>query len=138
MNGVRIIKHLTMTHWHVNRAFPSSVLAAIEQAIKVAERTHAGEMCFAVEGALHTGALLKGQFDIAPHRMSTTFLTSFVRCFHDPRTRPRDDREAGLREQSRGLGRCCVLRIVRAGSCRSKNCHALCNFRERIKAFDKF
>lgn len=61
MNGARIIKHLTMTHWHVNRAFPSAVLAAIEQAIKVAERAHAGEICFAVEGALHTSALLKGQ-----------------------------------------------------------------------------
>jgi len=61
MNGTRIIKHLTMTHWHVNRHFPSAVLTAIENAIKLAERTHTGEICFAVEGALHTRSLRIGQ-----------------------------------------------------------------------------
>lgn len=61
MSGARIIKHLTMTHWHVNQVLPSTALAAIEQTIKLAERTHSGEICFAVEGALHTRALFKGQ-----------------------------------------------------------------------------
>lgn len=61
MNGARIIKHLAMTRWHLDRAFPSTALAAIEEEIKLAERSHTGEICFAVEGALHTGPLFRGQ-----------------------------------------------------------------------------
>ena len=61
MNINRITKHLLLTHWQVNRAFPRQTLTAIEQAIKASESTHVGEIRFAVEGALHGAALLKGQ-----------------------------------------------------------------------------
>jgi len=57
----RIIKHLTMTHWQVNQTFPSDTLRSIENAIKAAETTHLGEIRFAVEGALHSTPLFKGQ-----------------------------------------------------------------------------
>jgi uncharacterized membrane protein len=61
MNIKRIAKHLLMTHWQVNRAFPSQTLIDIEQAIKASETAHVGEIRFAVEGALHTTPLFKGQ-----------------------------------------------------------------------------
>lgn len=57
----RIIRHLAMTHWRVGRAFPCIALNAIEQAIKSSETAHLGEIRFAVEGALHTTALFRGQ-----------------------------------------------------------------------------
>ena len=50
-----------MTSWQVNRAFPRQTLLAIEQAIKASEAAHAGEIRFAVEGALDGAPLLKGQ-----------------------------------------------------------------------------
>ena len=61
MNMKRIAKHLTATHWQVNRAFPRQTLSAIEKAIKASEATHVGEIRFAVEGALHSTPLFKGQ-----------------------------------------------------------------------------
>ena len=61
MNIKRIVKHLLMTNWQVNRAFPRQTLIAIEQAIKVSETAHAGEIRFAVEGALDGTPLFKGQ-----------------------------------------------------------------------------
>jgi uncharacterized membrane protein len=61
MNIKRITKHLLMTHWQVNRAFPRQTLSAIEQAIKTSETAHVGEIRFAVEGALHSTPLFKGQ-----------------------------------------------------------------------------
>ncbi len=61
MNIKRIAKHLLMTHWQVNRAFPRQTLIAIEQAIKASETAHLGEIRFAVEGALDGTALFKGQ-----------------------------------------------------------------------------
>ena len=61
MNIKRIAKHLLMTHWHVNRAFPRDTLVAIDRAIKASENAHIGEIRFAVEGALDGAALLKGQ-----------------------------------------------------------------------------
>jgi uncharacterized membrane protein len=61
MNIKRITKHLLLTHWQVNRAFPSDTLAAIDRAIKASEAAHAGEIRFAVEGALDGTALFKGQ-----------------------------------------------------------------------------
>ncbi len=60
-NIKRILQHLLMTHWQVNRTFPRETLDAIEQAIKASESTHDGQICFALEGALHSAALLKGQ-----------------------------------------------------------------------------
>ena len=50
-----------MTHWEVNRDFPRPTLNAIKQAIKASETAHVGEIRFAVEGALHSTPLFKGQ-----------------------------------------------------------------------------
>jgi uncharacterized membrane protein len=61
MNIQRILRHLVMTHWQVNRAFPRQSLIAIEQAIKASETAHIGEIRFAVEGALDGTPLFKGQ-----------------------------------------------------------------------------
>ena len=61
MNIKRILRHLVMTHWQVERAFPRQSLSAIEKAIKASEAAHIGEVRFAVEGALQSAALLKGQ-----------------------------------------------------------------------------
>ncbi|MDP9082258.1 MAG: TPM domain-containing protein [Pseudomonadota bacterium] len=48
----RLIRHTAATHWHTRRLFPDSTLAAIEQAVARAEKTHGGEIRFAVETAL--------------------------------------------------------------------------------------
>ncbi len=56
----RICGHLLMTAWRVRRSFPRATLDAIERAIKESERSHAGEICFVVEGALHGAALYSG------------------------------------------------------------------------------
>ena len=61
MNIKRISKHLVMTDWQVNRAFPSNTLIAIDRAIKASEAAHAGEIRFAVEGSLDGTPLFKGQ-----------------------------------------------------------------------------
>jgi uncharacterized membrane protein len=61
MNIQRIAKHLLLTHWQVNRTFPPKTLNAIENAIKASETAHVGEIRFAVEGALHSTPLFKGQ-----------------------------------------------------------------------------
>ena len=61
MDIKRILKHLIMTHWQVNRAFPRQTLLAIEKSIKASETAHVGEIRFAVEGALDSAALLSGQ-----------------------------------------------------------------------------
>jgi len=57
----RILRHWTTTHWQVRRAFPHSVLLAIERAIKNAEARHCGELRFVVEAALDGLLLLRGQ-----------------------------------------------------------------------------
>ena len=61
MNITRILRHLVMTHWQVNRAFPSDTLVAIDGAIKASETAHVGEIRFVVEGALHSTPLFNGQ-----------------------------------------------------------------------------
>lgn len=48
----RLLHHVLTDHLSVKRAFPQPVLARIEQAITAGERTHRGQVCFAVEGAL--------------------------------------------------------------------------------------
>ena len=48
----RLLQHVVTDHTSVNRAFRASALARIEQAIAQGERTHRGQVCFAVEGAL--------------------------------------------------------------------------------------
>ena len=57
----RIVKHLFAPLWMVHRAFPRRVLAAVERAIKESEKSHAGELRFAIEASLHPLPLLRGQ-----------------------------------------------------------------------------
>ena len=61
MNFKRIFQHALQTQSQLQRAFPHGTLSAIEQAIKAAEATHAGEIRFVVEGALDGMPLLRGQ-----------------------------------------------------------------------------
>ena len=48
----RLLRHVTATHWRTRMLFPTATLDAIEQAIKRAELTHAGEIRFAIETSL--------------------------------------------------------------------------------------
>jgi uncharacterized membrane protein len=57
----RIGKHLIEHHWRVRRIFSQQVLDLIEQAIKVGEATHSGQVRFVVEGALDGKPLFEGQ-----------------------------------------------------------------------------
>lgn len=57
---MRLLKHLLHFPWQVHTAFPASTMQAIEAAIVEAERGHAGELRFAVEGALDLPELLQG------------------------------------------------------------------------------
>ncbi|MBI3545182.1 MAG: TPM domain-containing protein [Gammaproteobacteria bacterium] len=61
MNFTRVLRHLFMPPWRVRLALPPSSLHAIEAAIREAETTHAGEIRFAVESALHLFPLLRNQ-----------------------------------------------------------------------------
>lgn len=61
MNITRIVRHLGMTRRQIDRAFPPATLLAIEEALKASETMHAGELRFAVEGALDTAPLFSGQ-----------------------------------------------------------------------------
>ena len=61
MDLKRIVKHLLMTPWRKRGAFPRSTLMAIKRAIRASEATHAGQIRFAVEGALHGSRLYHGE-----------------------------------------------------------------------------
>lgn len=61
MGFARILRHLLTGQLAVRRKFPAASLVAIEQAIKQSEMYHGGEICFAVEAALNTIALLRNQ-----------------------------------------------------------------------------
>ncbi len=61
MSAKRMFRHLLTPHWVVNRAFSRNVLAAIEAAIAASEKTHDGELRFAVEASLHPQPLWHGQ-----------------------------------------------------------------------------
>ena len=61
MDLSRIVRHLFTTDGTLKRAFGESDLAAIEKAIAASERRHGGEIRFAVEAALDTASLLRGQ-----------------------------------------------------------------------------
>jgi uncharacterized membrane protein len=53
----RALKHLFIPHWVALRPFTRPVLRKIEQAVKASERSHRGEIRFAVEGPLHLAHL---------------------------------------------------------------------------------
>lgn len=61
MDFRRLLRHLAMTPWRLKQLFPADSLAAIEHAIAASEASHGGEIRFAVEGALPTAPLLRGQ-----------------------------------------------------------------------------
>jgi uncharacterized membrane protein len=61
MSIARIGKHLLGNQSRVRKAFPPQALAAIEQAIKASEASHAGQIRFVVEGALDGAPLFRNQ-----------------------------------------------------------------------------
>jgi len=61
MDLKRLLRHLFMTRWRINAAFPRRSLLAIEKAVRESHQAHIGQLRFAVEGALHSAALFKGQ-----------------------------------------------------------------------------
>ncbi|MBS4097434.1 MAG: TPM domain-containing protein [Sulfuricella sp.] len=61
MDYKRIAKHLAFTPLHIRRRFPPAVLNNIAGAIRECEDSHAGEIRFAVEGALPLAVLKAGK-----------------------------------------------------------------------------
>ncbi len=61
MSVARIVRHLLTGQLAVRRIFPIITLSAIERTIKDSEMNHGAEICFAVEAALSTTALLRKQ-----------------------------------------------------------------------------
>jgi hypothetical protein len=60
MSALRILKHLLTPDWVARRIFPRPALKRIEQAIKGSEKSHGGELRFAVEAGLDFLPLLRG------------------------------------------------------------------------------
>jgi uncharacterized membrane protein len=60
VSAVRILRHLFATGWSLRRVFNDDALRAIEAAIADAERTHGGEIRFAIEANLSAAELLRG------------------------------------------------------------------------------
>lgn len=60
MSLQRALRHLTSTGFGLRRAFDESGLHAVERAIESAERTHGGEIRFAVEANLNALELMRG------------------------------------------------------------------------------
>lgn len=56
---MRIARHLFAENL-ARRRFPPQALAAIQRAIAEGERSHRGQVCFAIEGGLPFGALWRG------------------------------------------------------------------------------
>ena len=61
MSLKRIGNHLLGNRSRVRKAFPPQSLAAIEQAVKASEASHAGQIRFVVEGALDGAPLFRNQ-----------------------------------------------------------------------------
>jgi uncharacterized membrane protein len=60
MDIKRILKHLSFSHAALCKTFPKAALDNIEHAIAKVEQTHAGQIRFAVEGALALKPLCAG------------------------------------------------------------------------------
>jgi uncharacterized membrane protein YgcG len=60
MNLKRAARHLLTPPWRVRLHFPASALRTIETAIRDVEKTHRGQIRFAVESALDVAPLLHG------------------------------------------------------------------------------
>jgi uncharacterized membrane protein len=61
MSLSRAFRHLATPAWVVSNAFPAQALAKIEAAITATEKTHGGEIRFAVEGNLNARQLWLGE-----------------------------------------------------------------------------
>lgn len=61
MDLKRMLRHMNSSQRSLRRAFPRAALSAIEQQIGACENNHQGEIRFAVEAALDTIPLLRGQ-----------------------------------------------------------------------------
>lgn len=61
MNMARLIRHLLLPDAWLQRKFSSATLQAITRAIAESERSHGGELRFAVEATLPAIALWRGQ-----------------------------------------------------------------------------
>jgi hypothetical protein len=59
MSANRILKHLLTPDWVARRIFPRPALKRIEQAIEGSEKSHGGELRFAVEAGLDFLPLLR-------------------------------------------------------------------------------
>ncbi|HEX7011126.1 MAG TPA: TPM domain-containing protein [Steroidobacteraceae bacterium] len=56
----RLVRNLSATSWALRRVFDKPTLDAIVQAIEQSERTHGGEIRFAVEAGLSAWELMRG------------------------------------------------------------------------------
>lgn len=56
----RIFRHLLLPGWSVRRVFEPEVLSEIASAIAATERTHGGELRFAIEAGLDAIELMRG------------------------------------------------------------------------------
>jgi len=61
--AIRLLRHALATHWRTRLRFPAPALDAIEIAVARAERSHAGQIRFAIETALHPMQILR---DLTP------------------------------------------------------------------------
>ncbi|MCC7483500.1 MAG: TPM domain-containing protein [Burkholderiales bacterium] len=61
MDVTRLFKHLLTPDWIARRAFPEAALARVEDAIRKSERSHTGELRFAVEAGLDFMPLARGE-----------------------------------------------------------------------------
>jgi uncharacterized membrane protein YgcG len=57
----RFGRHLVTDHWSARRAFPSSTMKRIEEAIAEGERAHSGQVRFVLESALPMGQVVRGE-----------------------------------------------------------------------------
>jgi uncharacterized membrane protein len=73
MNLLRVIRHLYLNPWLANRLLPRRSRDRIEQAIRESEKRHSGEIRVAVESALGTIPLIKGQ---TPHMRALAVFSS--------------------------------------------------------------
>ena len=60
MNAKRILKHLLTPDWVAQRVFPRAALNRMQEAIRESEKSHDGELRFAVEAGLDFLPLFKG------------------------------------------------------------------------------
>jgi hypothetical protein len=60
MSWKRFVRHMGTPRWRLKQWFGTSTLEAIEATIRESERTHRGELRFAIETALDVMPLLRG------------------------------------------------------------------------------